>query len=67
LTSSSPGPQSPRCRLRAQDPARRGAAPGDLPVGQANWFELAINLRTDRELKLSIAPAFRLRADFMIE
>ena len=44
-----------------------GAAPGDLPVEQANRFELAINLRTARELKLSIAPAFRLRADFVIE
>lgn len=45
----------------------RGAAPGDLPVEQASRFELAINLRTARELGLSIAPAFRSRADFVIE
>jgi len=45
----------------------RGAAPGDLPVEQPSRFELAINLRTARQLDLSIAPAFRLRADFVIE
>ena len=45
----------------------RGAAPGDLPVEQSSRFELAINLRTARQLGLNIAPSFRLRADFVIE
>lgn len=45
----------------------QGAAPGDLPVEQANRFELALNLRTARELGLNVPAAFRLRADIVIE
>jgi len=45
----------------------RGAAPGDLPVEQSSRFELAINLRTAKQLNLNIPPSFRLRADFVIE
>jgi putative ABC transport system substrate-binding protein len=45
----------------------RGAAPGDMPVEQSNRFELAINLRTARQLGLSIPVSFRVRADFVIE
>jgi putative tryptophan/tyrosine transport system substrate-binding protein len=45
----------------------RGAAPGDLPVEQSSRFELALNLRTARQLGLNIARSFRLRADFVIE
>jgi putative ABC transport system substrate-binding protein len=45
----------------------QGAAPGDLPVEQSSRFELAINLRTARQLGLNVPTAFRLRADFVIE
>jgi putative ABC transport system substrate-binding protein len=45
----------------------RGAAPGDLPVEQSSRFELAINLRTARQLSLNIPSSFRLRADVVIE
>ena len=45
----------------------RGAAPGELPIEQSSRFELAINLRTARQLDLRIPTAFRLRADFVIE
>jgi putative tryptophan/tyrosine transport system substrate-binding protein len=45
----------------------RGAAPGDLPVEQSSRFELAINLRTARQLGLNIPSSFRLRADHVIE
>jgi putative ABC transport system substrate-binding protein len=45
----------------------RGAAPGELPIEQSSRFELAINLRTARQLGLNVPTAFRLRADFVIE
>jgi putative ABC transport system substrate-binding protein len=45
----------------------RGAVPGDLPVEQSSRFELAINLRTARQLGLNVPASFRLRADLVIE
>jgi putative ABC transport system substrate-binding protein len=44
-----------------------GAWPGDLPVEQSSRFELALNLRTARQLGLNIPTSFRLRADHVIE
>jgi hypothetical protein len=45
----------------------RGAKPGELPVEQPTKFDLAINLTTAKELKLTIPEAFLLRADELIE
>ena len=44
-----------------------GAVPGNVPIEQPTRFELVVNLKTAKGLGLTISPAFRLRADQLIE
>jgi putative ABC transport system substrate-binding protein len=44
-----------------------GSNPGDLPVENYDRVELALNLRTARDLGITIPPAVRARADILIE
>lgn len=44
-----------------------GETPANLPVNQASRFELALNLRTAREMALYVPRAIVLRADRVIE
>ena len=64
------GPNLPAMFRRAAelvDKIMRGAKPADIPVEQADRFELIVNLTTAKAIGLKVPESFLLRADEVIE
>jgi hypothetical protein len=49
------------------DKILRGAKPADIPVEQADKYELIVNLTTAKAIDLKVPDSFLLRADEVIE
>ena len=62
-----PGPSTSVEVIEAAARRLKGAEPTDLPIEQPTKFELVINLKTAKGLRLTIPQSLQLRADRLIQ
>jgi len=68
LMSYGPDQAEPYKRVASMvDKILKGAKPADIPVEQPTKFELVINLKTAKQIGLTIPPSILVKADKVIK
>ena len=67
FSSEGMGTSAHRRVASIDDRVLRGAKPGDIPIEQPTKFDLVMNMKTAKALRLTIPQSLLLRADEVIQ